>query len=808
MAASILSGIVKVDKDTKKAFLSIDATLQKMYKLESDKTKREIRARKEEQQAKKTQEKEKNLLEDILGELKKKNKDEKKKKSLVENLFDLLKGPIVAFAGSVAGAIGSIGSAIAPFVLAIAGAAAALKGLADLGNWWKGSRNKPGMAANIDFGKGAGFGQRIREDKEAKNYQRGKPGYRQRSEYDGGKAMQFGLTNAADRDKMRGVYEKLLIDLKNDEAKALEEARPKVSKTTSRGVVQEKGIIDPKTKSKIEKDFEERRRKLEANYIETFGPSGSAEKKQRGGPITVPGTGSGDKIPMMLPPGSFVMNRNASAMLQNGGLVPTLLEPGEKVFGPNEVSPLHHMLNTMIPRFQEGGVVKDTYGKKSEEGILPAPAKTTSDELKLAKLLEKFSGKAMGGEIQPNQKRGLYIEGGREGYDPHFHINRADQANFNRKALDPYVKVNGQPLSSGVTVPGGQYGASRDGGRRRHTGIDFAFGGGKQMSLAGEAEWLSNKSVQGIGDKTSFKTPVGVFEVIHGTYKGNALPGSYDASNIASSGGGGEEAKPQNALDMLTGAVSGLGEVGKAISGIFSSFASIAGSELMSALFGMGPAQAAADPTPTTGPAQSYNGPNKVSKETMIDALTKAGFNKNEIPKMVAIGMAESSGNARAHNPNRATGDNSYGLWQINMIDRLGPERRKQFGIANNEELFNPYVNAKAAKSIRDSQGFGAWSVYKSGKYKEHLQTGGLVNMSGTQSPNTSRFKQAQEEFAQMIADKTGSPIVVMGGGGGQTTPTMISTPNMQSTVPNLPDGPSSIQAAEYFYRLNLGSVL
>ena len=99
----------------------------------------------------------------------------------------------------------------------------------------------------------------------------------------------------------------------------------------------------------------------------------------------------------------------------------------------------------------------------------------------------------------------------------------------------------------------------------------------------------------------------------------------------------------------------------------------------------------------------------------------KAGFSPEIAPVMAAIGLAESSGNPRAHNPNASTGDNSYGLMQINMLGAMGPERRAAFGIRSNEELFDPLTNMKAAKKIFDSQGLGAWSVYKSGAYKQHL---------------------------------------------------------------------------------------
>lgn len=77
---------------------------------------------------------------------------------------------------------------------------------------------------------------------------------------------------------------------------------------------------------------------------------------QTGGPITVPGSGSGDKVPMTLPPGSFVMNRNAAQRFQEGG-IPTLLEPKEKVFLPGQWDSSHFALNESIPRFQTGGTV-------------------------------------------------------------------------------------------------------------------------------------------------------------------------------------------------------------------------------------------------------------------------------------------------------------------------------------------------------------------------------------------------------------------------------------------------------------------
>ena len=103
-----------------------------------------------------------------------------------------------------------------------------------------------------------------------------------------------------------------------------------------------------------------------------------------------------------------------------------------------------------------------------------------------------------------------------------------------------------------------------------------------------------------------------------------------------------------------------------------------------------------------------------------IDQLAQlayaAGWRGENLATMVAVAMRESGGNPRAHNPNRATGDNSYGLWQINMIEKLGPARRASFGISSNEQLFDPMTNARAAFILGD-QGKSTyhWTGYRAG---------------------------------------------------------------------------------------------
>ena len=108
--------------------------------------------------------------------------------------------------------------------------------------------------------------------------------------------------------------------------------------------------------------------------------------------------------------------------------------------------------------------------------------------------------------------------------------------------------------------------------------------------------------------------------------------------------------------------------------------------------------------------------PRRISK-----GLQRVGFADELIPLMTAIALAESSGLPYAHNRNEFTGDDSYGLFQINMIGDIGVERRQLFGLNNNDELFYPRKNFEAAKFIFDQQGLTAWGAYRNGSYRDHL---------------------------------------------------------------------------------------
>lgn len=90
--------------------------------------------------------------------------------------------------------------------------------------------------------------------------------------------------------------------------------------------------------------------------------------------------------------------------------------------------------------------------------------------------------------------------------------------------------------------------------------------------------------------------------------------------------------------------------------------------------------------------------------------LQEAGFKGYALKQAWAIVMKESRGNPKAYNGNANTGDNSYGLFQINMIGSLGYDRRELFNLSSNKELFDPLTNAKAAHYM--SQGGADWKSW------------------------------------------------------------------------------------------------
>jgi hypothetical protein len=93
------------------------------------------------------------------------------------------------------------------------------------------------------------------------------------------------------------------------------------------------------------------------------------------------------------------------------------------------------------------------------------------------------------------------------------------------------------------------------------------------------------------------------------------------------------------------------------------------------------------------------------------ELLYLVGFRGNDLKEAWAVAKKESNGQPIRFNGNTNTGDSSYGMFQINMIGMLGPDRREKFDLVSNSDLLNPVINAQIAFHMSD--GGKDWSSWK-----------------------------------------------------------------------------------------------
>lgn len=90
----------------------------------------------------------------------------------------------------------------------------------------------------------------------------------------------------------------------------------------------------------------------------------------------------------------------------------------------------------------------------------------------------------------------------------------------------------------------------------------------------------------------------------------------------------------------------------------------------------------------------------------------QAGFSVGEAVIMTAIAGPESGGRTDATHKNN-NGSTDLGVWQIN--DDANAD------VLSMGDWRDPAINARMARVIYKRQGYSAWSVFKSGKYRDYL---------------------------------------------------------------------------------------
>jgi len=133
-----------------------------------------------------------------------------------------------------------------------------------------------------------------------------------------------------------------------------------------------------------------------------------------------------------------------------------------------------------------------------------------------------------------------------------------------------------------------------------------------------------------------------------------------------------------------------------------------------------------------TKPFSYFENKTSLTDIELVWLLEAVGFKGQDLKEAWAIAKKESNGRPLAFNGNKLTGDNSYGIFQINMVDSLGEDRRIKFDLEHNADLFNPIKNAQIAMHMSDGgRDWTSWHIGKDAytstsgkhyaKYKEWL---------------------------------------------------------------------------------------
>lgn len=217
---------------------------------------------------------------------------------------------------------------------------------------------------------------------------------------------------------------------------------------------------------------------------------------------------------------------------------------------------------------------------------------------------------------------------------------------------------------------------------------------------------------------------------------GGVVVGDKIVSHPTGSLGGGYETYQGLSLSDQMGAISANNQL---------LMGGVGGSESVSSMSVSGTTASSTPQTAGTVPAGAMD-PRDVAR-----ILYKRGFRGKDIVNMLAIAGRESRWMPGAFNGNRSTGDKSYGLFQINMIDNLGPARRKTFGISKDEDLFDARTNIKAARLLFGDGNYAPWGSA----------------FGGNALAKTEQFMPTAQAVVKELGYGQGDPMMPTRGGGG-----------------------------------------
>ena len=139
-----------------------------------------------------------------------------------------------------------------------------------------------------------------------------------------------------------------------------------------------------------------------------------------------------------------------------------------------------------------------------------------------------------------------------------------------------------------------------------------------------------------------------------------------------------------------------------------------------------------------------------MTADQIYQVAAAAGFptsgNPSTATKMTAIALRESTGCPNAHNP--GPGEDSYGLWQINV--QGNPTILGQLGLTDPSQLYDPGTNAAAA--------FLMW-----GGNDANLDTAWYINRPGYSQAYLAQLPAAQQAALDVSGTVPDSSVVSAG---------------------------------------------
>ena len=117
-----------------------------------------------------------------------------------------------------------------------------------------------------------------------------------------------------------------------------------------------------------------------------------------------------------------------------------------------------------------------------------------------------------------------------------------------------------------------------------------------------------------------------------------------------------------------------------------------------------------------------YENATSLTDSQLVELLKAVGFKGKALKTAWAVAKAESNGRPFAFNGNASTGDSSFGIFQINMLGTLGPDRRDKYDLDFNAYLFNPVMNAQIVyRMTKGGTDWSSWTSHKKGAHYKWL---------------------------------------------------------------------------------------